>query len=71
MDRRNDPDLPFPRRIRPVTALPPSDTRSEAEGERPSLATPFAWLGGGLLLTGTTFLVSMIALIRAFVALFR
>jgi hypothetical protein len=30
-----------------------------------------AWLGGGLLLAGSTFLVSVIALVRAFGALFR
>lgn len=39
--------------------------------QRPSLATPFAWMGGSLLLTGTTFLVSVIALFRAFGSLFH
>lgn len=36
-----------------------------------TLATPFSWVGGTLLLAGTTFLVSGIALIRAIVALFH
>lgn len=35
-----------------------------------TFATPFAWAAGSLLLTGTTFLVSVIALVRAFGALF-
>ncbi|MBY0334027.1 MAG: hypothetical protein K2X49_25500 [Acetobacteraceae bacterium] len=39
--------------------------------EAPSLATPLAWAGGSLLLTGTTFLVSAIALVRAFGSLFH
>ncbi len=34
-----------------------------------TFATPFTWAGGSLLLAGTTFLVSIIALVRAFVAL--
>jgi hypothetical protein len=33
------------------------------------MATPLSWMGGSLLLAGTAFLVSMIALIRAFVVL--
>jgi hypothetical protein len=56
MDRRNDPS--------PQTAQP-------VDAPRPGLATPFAWIGGGLLLTGTTFLVSVIALFQAFASLFR
>jgi hypothetical protein len=55
MDRRNDP-TPQP----PPPATP-----------RPTLATPFAWVGGSLLLTGTTFLVSIVALFRAFGSLFH
>jgi hypothetical protein len=46
---------------------PPPSVPAES---RPSLATPFAWVAGGLLLTGTTFLVSVIALVRSFGALF-
>jgi hypothetical protein len=34
-----------------------------------TLATPFTWMAGSLLLAGTTFLVSAIALVRAIIAL--
>ncbi len=47
---------------------PPSVSATES---RPSLATPFAWAAGSLLLTGTTFLVSLIALFRSFGSLFH
>ncbi len=43
--------------------LPPAPSRH-------SLATPLVWIGGSLLLTATTFVVSVIALVRAFGALF-
>lgn len=39
-----------------------------ARGEA-TLTTPLSWMGGSLLLAGTTFLVSAIALIRAIIAL--
>jgi hypothetical protein len=48
---------------RPPAAAP-------AAAPRHSLATPFVWVGGSLLLTATTFVVSVIALFRAFGALF-
>jgi len=51
------------RRNDPPPSVPTADSR-------PSLATPFAWAAGSLLLTGTTFLVSVIALFRSFGALF-
>jgi hypothetical protein len=41
------------------------------DAEAPGLATPFAWMGGSLLLTATTFLVSVIALFQGFASLFR
>jgi len=52
-----------PRRRLP-TAAPPG------AAPRHSLATPFVWVGGSLLLTATTFVVSVLALLRAFGALF-
>lgn len=62
------PDAGWPNRA----AMPGAARTSPApEAERPSLATPFAWIGGSLLLTGTTFLVSVIALFQAFASLFR
>ena len=66
MDRRNDPLPPgSPWRVRPAA-------RSGADPQRAAatLATPVTWMGGSLLLTATTFLVSSIALIRAIVSLF-
>ncbi len=48
---------------------PPARSGGGAD-TRPSIATPFVWLGGSLLLTATTFTVSLIALVRAFGALF-
>ena len=46
------------------------ERRNEPVPAAPSLATPFVWAGGSLLLTATTFLVSVIALVRAFGSLF-
>lgn len=66
MDRRNDPSPPGSLwRIRPAA-------RSVADPRRaaPTLATPMTWMGGSLLLTATTFLVSSIVLVRAIVSLF-
>ncbi len=51
-------------RRRLPTAAPPGDP------PRHTLATPFVWVGGTLLLTATTFLVSVIAVFRAFGAFF-
>lgn len=45
-------------------ALPPPDGR-------PPLSTPLVWAGGGVLLTGTMWLGSMVALFRAFGSLFH
>lgn len=72
MDRRNDPLTPpaGPPPARLPGAARPGPAPVAADG-RPSLATPFAWIGGSLLLTGTTFLVSVIALFQAFASLFR
>lgn len=72
MDRRNDhrtPSAGTPAARMPGAARPRPPALPE--GERPSLATPFAWIGGSLLLTGTTFLVSVIALFQAFASLVR
>ena len=65
MDRRND-HAPARNSGQP-SGLP----ASAPAGDRPSLTTPLAWAGGSLLLTGTTFLVSVIALFRAFGSLFH
>jgi hypothetical protein len=46
---------------------PPAPPRGE---DAPSIATPFVWVGGSLLLAATTFVVSAIALFRAFASLF-
>ncbi len=58
MDRRSDPAPPTARADADPT--PP-----------PTLATPFVWVGGSLLLTATTFLVGVVALFRAFGSLFH
>jgi hypothetical protein len=39
---------------------------TEPDSPPPTIATPFVWAGGSLLLMATTFLVSLIALFRAF-----
>lgn len=64
------PDAGWPNRAAMPGAARPSPA-PVPEAERPSLATPLAWIGGSLLLTGTTFLVSVIALFQAFASLFR
>lgn len=62
------PDAAWPN---PAAMPAAAGTSPMPEAGRPSLATPFAWIGGSLLLTGTTFLVSLIALFQAFASLFR
>ncbi len=47
-----------------------NDVTSPAPAQPPSLATPFVWAGGSMLLTATTFLVGVVALVRAFGSLF-
>ncbi len=47
------------------------ERRNEHPPAAPSLATPLVWAGGSLLLTASTFLVSVIALFRAFGSLFH
>ena len=46
------------------TAPPPA-------GTRPPLSTPLVWAGGGVLLTATMWLGSMVALVRAVGSLFH
>ncbi len=48
-----------------------NDVTSPAPAQPPTLATPLVWAGGSLLLTCTTFLVSIVALFRAFGSLFH
>jgi hypothetical protein len=55
MTARNDP------KPVPVPGLPP----------RAPLSTPLVWAGGGVLLTATMWLGSMVALFRAVGSLFR
>ena len=47
------------------------DTRNDAPASPPPpISTPLAWAGGGLLLTATMWLSSVIALFHAIVGLF-
>lgn len=61
---------------RPAPAPPTLTPRGPAQPDvlppagRPPLSTPLVWAGGGVLLTGTMWLGSMIALFRAFGSLF-
>lgn len=73
MDPRNDhaPPRPWSTPTGPWSSARDLRQGAAPEDDRPTLATPVAWLGGGLLLAGSTFLVSVIALVRAFGALFR
>jgi hypothetical protein len=48
-----------------------NDVTPPVPPEPPTLATPLVWAGGSLLLTATTFLVGVIALVRAFGSLFH
>lgn len=65
--RNHPPAVPRPALARPTPAqpdhLPPAG--------RPPLSTPLVWAGGGVLLTGTMWLGSMVALFRAFGSLFH
>lgn len=73
MDRRNDPSPSPPPRgpwsPSPQARGPWSRWNRPAPAPAATLATPFSWMGGSLLLAGTTFLVSVVALVRALVAL--
>jgi hypothetical protein len=55
MDRRNEP-----------LGKAPARAPAEATATGPTLTTPLVWAGGSLLLTASTFLVSVIAMFRAF-----
>ena len=48
------------------------DPRNDASAppQPPSLSTPLVWAGGGLLLTATMWLSSVIALFHAIIGLF-
>jgi hypothetical protein len=50
---------------------PRNDHPVPAESPPPPLSTPLVWAGGGLLLTATMWLGSMITLFRALASLFH
>jgi hypothetical protein len=51
--------------------MDPRNDHPAPAAQAPPLSTPLVWAGGGLLLTATMWLGSMIALFRALASLFH